>query len=195
MPNEKVEEEVEKPGMQMLECYGGSAERPWAFIKIFYGLKCSSAEVLWRLLHREWSAFDKIPHREFGAILRIMRDSWREDYFSSEDRAFYNSLPDEIEIWRGQQVNESKGLSWTTNRDVAIKFAKGTRFGPTPSPLLLRGRIHKKHVALTPQDREESEVVLFDVRNVRRLEREALQPVSFEQWSGLDLKRSTVTAE
>lgn len=44
-----------------------------------------------------------------------------------EDRAFYDALPDEIEVWRGWHSGNpvgSLGLSWSTDRAVAVWFAR-----------------------------------------------------------------------
>lgn len=49
----------------------------------------------------------------------------RQTYFSPEQKATYDALPDQITIYRGSLHSPASnvGLSWTTDREVAEKFA------------------------------------------------------------------------
>ena len=92
-----------------------------------------------------------------------------------EDRAFYDALPDEIEVWRGWHSGNpvgSLGLSWSTDRAVAVWFAR--RFeGSDCEPILFRGTISKTDVALAMTG-SEMEIVPFDTGDIRNRTRERL---------------------
>jgi len=54
-------------------------------------------------------------------------------YLDDGDRAFYDSLPDVIRVYRGCSRPRVRGLAWTTNREVAVGFALGHRRLWTPT--------------------------------------------------------------
>jgi len=77
-------------------------------------------------------------------------------------------MPEAIEIWRGVSGGTlwlaKRGISWTTNRDVACWFAM--RFANTENaPLVLKAIVPKTAVFHLANDRDEYEVVCFDAPN------------------------------
>jgi len=84
-----------------------------------------------------------------------------------EAREQFNALPPEIEIYRGCQRYRERGLSWTTDLNVAQKFARGVRCCNSV-PTLVSARIPKQHIFGVFTDRDESEIVV-DYRRLRRL--------------------------
>ncbi|HEY8125993.1 MAG TPA: hypothetical protein VIF88_11305 [Methylocystis sp.] len=147
---------------------GGAVARPHAFLEIVYKGD-TSQEILWRLLHLEWSGFADVPYSRFESILRFLRPHWRADYMPAKDRAFFESLPDKIEVWRGQDDSRPMRLAWTTNEETARAFARGRGLFVNSSPVLYRGVVARRHVALAPQDRDEEAIVIFAARHIRRL--------------------------
>lgn len=80
------------------------------------------------------------------------------------DRAFYEQLPAKsIRIFRGQDLSVSIGLSWTTDRSVAGKFAGPQRFQVKLRPGVLTALVDKTDIAFVLMERQESEVTLFRV--------------------------------
>jgi hypothetical protein len=86
---------------------------------------------------------------------------------SQEARDWLDSLPTEIEIFRGCQRYRERGLSWTANIKVAQGFAKGKRCRNSV-PTFISALIPKQHVFGVFVDRSESEIVV-DPRRLRRL--------------------------
>jgi hypothetical protein len=89
------------------------------------------------------------------------------EYLSEEAREWFDSLPAEIEIYRGCQRYRERGLSWTVDIKVAEGFARGKRCRNSV-PTLVSALINKRHVFGVFIDRNESEIVV-DPRRLRRL--------------------------
>jgi hypothetical protein len=61
-----------------------------------------------------------------------------------------------------------RGLPWTTDRQIAERFARGGRFPPPPDPVVASAEIEKADLFFVSTDRKESEVIL-DPKLVQRL--------------------------
>lgn len=76
------------------------------------------------------------------------------------------NLPERVRVWRGSaavtQRQASMGISWTLNRDVACWFA--LRFD-APKPIVLTAEISRAQISRFCNERNEREVVVFDVVN------------------------------
>jgi hypothetical protein len=82
-------------------------------------------------------------------------------------RECFNSLPPEIEIYRGCQRYRERGLSWTVDLEVAQGFAIGKRCRNSV-PTIVSALIPKEHVFGIFADRNESEITV-DPRRLRRI--------------------------
>jgi hypothetical protein len=160
-------DKIVKAGLDAIEralLRHGSHERAEAFLELIDddGI-ADRPEIFWRALHAEWSGFDKIPHREFERAFKLAKDKWRKSYLPKPDLAFYDSLPDEIEVYRGADAHAeyAVGLSWTLDRTVAESFARGHRGIFNPNPVVLVADVSKRDVAGAYSERCESEIVLF----------------------------------
>ena len=67
-------------------------------------------------------------------------------------------LPQKITVWRG---GTSDGLSWTTDKKVAVKFAN--RFHDYKPEIHCR-QVHKSDVICCLEDRSESEIILMSIK-------------------------------
>lgn len=97
--------------------------RPKALIKL-YGLLDRKD---WAKLFQEtWTMCDScsLYHSEFNFILnQYSIQELRELCHTESDDAFYDSLPDEFEIYRGTFDDPRfDGISWTTSLEVAQRF-------------------------------------------------------------------------
>ena len=81
---------------------------------------------------------------------------------------FFDQLPDQVEVFRGCSRPRVRGVSWTTDRDVAAGFAQGHRSILVPDPVIVSAVIPKGAVFIVGTDRQESEVIL-DPRQLREL--------------------------
>jgi hypothetical protein len=89
------------------------------------------------------------------------------DCLEPAERAYYIALPELVPVWRGCERGRERGISWTTDRAVAEKFATGKRC-LNREPTLVRAEIPKPHVFGIFLDRKESEIAL-DYRRLRKL--------------------------
>jgi hypothetical protein len=89
-------------------------------------------------------------------------------------RAWFDTLPPMITVYRGSQRGRERGLSWTTDCTVAEGFAQVKRC-INSEPTLCTAQIPKRHVFAVFLDRNEREIVL-DPRRLRRLQ--------VEPWKG-----------
>jgi hypothetical protein len=119
----------------------------------------------------EWRNLCDAPWPARSVIANHLRHALREvtlsDFLEVPERAFYETLPALVPVWRGCQRGRERGLYWTTDRAVAERFASGQRcFNEMPT--LARALITKPHIFAVFVDREESEIVL-DPQRLRKL--------------------------
>jgi hypothetical protein len=185
LPDEGAVEDLVNKAMTR----ANSTSRPYEFLSLWEaGYFCFKTELLAKSLYREWSGFDRIPHKEFEELLNdseLDRDDFLS-HLSTADRAFYDALPDKgIALYRGQDADGEVGLSWTTDRRVADGFAQGHRGISNPRPVVLKTIIPKSLIAFVCTDRNESEVVLWwlptwTVRKLKARPKQRRRPTS--QW-------------
>lgn len=89
------------------------------------------------------------------------------DCLSEEAREWFDALPMQIDVFRGCQRGRERGLSWTRDIGVAVKFAQGMRC-INHVPTLMMATIPKQHVFGVFLDRNEREIVV-DPRRLQRL--------------------------
>lgn len=138
------------------------AERQNAFLKLAPSLTASQ---FWRLFHTSWIAFEKIDHINLEEYLSKRRDSWEKSYLEPADAKFYDSLPREVTIFRGQDADDLVGLSWTTDKDIAIHFAKGHQDNLNARPFLIQAIIAKADIAGAYTNRGQCEILIYDFAN------------------------------
>jgi hypothetical protein len=138
------------------------AERQNAFLKLAPSLTDAQ---FWQLFHTSWITFEKIDHIKLEEYLSKRRDSWVKSYLQAQDQTFYDSLPREITIYRGQDADDLVGLSWTTSRDVAISCAKGHSGILNARPFLIEAIVAKIDIAGAYTARNQSEIVIYDFAN------------------------------
>jgi hypothetical protein len=153
--------------------YYGSRERGRYFIEL---AEYMNGEQFWRILHNEWSGFDAIDHFVMEQLLTSFASDWEADYLGAEDRAFYDSLPQIVTVYRGQNALSPIGLSWTTNFDIAKSFALGHRGYNCPNPIIIKASVAKQNIAGAYTDREESGILLFDTSDADIIEKIDIQP-------------------
>jgi hypothetical protein len=84
----------------------------------------------------------------------------RKASMSKDEQKAFKALPPVIDVWRGFAHDEAMlGMSWTTDKERAIWFAKRFAADSTRKPMLASGRVKKKHVFAHFLGRNESEIV------------------------------------
>jgi len=83
----------------------------------------------------------------------------RRACMSKEEIRFLDTLPEQIEIWRGTSHKRSlAGLAWTLDREKAVWFAQ--RFcSESRAPLLAKGIVEKRDVLAYFEKRDEREIL------------------------------------
>jgi hypothetical protein len=97
-----------------------------------------------------------------------------------------------VPIWRGSERGHERGLSWTTDRAVAEKFARGMRC-VNKYPRLVSAEIPKQHIFAVYQSREESELVV-DPGRLRKLHAQPYGAAAFGPRDGLRKTQSPARA-
>jgi hypothetical protein len=82
------------------------------------------------------------------------------NYLSPEARAFHDTFPERVQVYRGCHVSRVRGLSWTTNQAVAKGFAHGHRGMRVPDAVVVTASIPNDRIFTVFVDRQESEVLV-----------------------------------
>ena len=140
--------------------WGSSSERPWIALEWASRLKWTEGKAFWEVMNEAWPSFDLIPHKAFEKAFRHFK------LYAPRE-----GIPPRVTVYRGQSKDSPLGLSWTTSRAVAESFAHGHRGIRTPNPVIYSLEVTRKQIAFLCDDREESEVVLFNIpRNKAKLQ-------------------------
>jgi hypothetical protein len=128
---------------------GGSTARPYACLGWAWGLPDTAGEEFWHVVTTAWSGFDRIPHRAF-----------EEQFTRFADSRPPCTVPQRMTVYRGQGELSILGLSWTLDRTVAERFARGHRGINSIRPYVFEMEVMRDQVAFRCDDREEQEIVL-----------------------------------
>jgi hypothetical protein len=128
----------------------------------------------------DWWHLCDAPWGVRSDLARLLRSACSEvrvaDLLSPDARSFYEGLPALVPVWRGCERGRERGLSWTTDRIVAERFATGQRC-INQKPTLVLAEIPKPHIFAVFVDRSENEVVL-DYKRLRKLNGCDLRPIA-----------------
>ncbi len=131
---------------------GGSVERARHVLAWAKTLSDEEGAAFWEVVVEQWSGFDLIPHEEFSVeFLRFLRSAPRCDIRGS------------ITLYRGQDLDEALGLSWTACKKTAAEFARGHRGIYNEAPAVFTVTALPEQIAFTCHNREEAEHVLFRI--------------------------------
>ena len=126
----------------------------------------------WPVFNYIWNVCDNTwEHR--NAVTKLLRKHARtharyDD--RAEEKVFYDALPERITVYHGCSKMRQRGLAWTTDRQIAVGFAKGHRRIEVPDPIVLECVVPKNIVLATfAHSRSESEVLLDYLRLPRVL--------------------------
>jgi hypothetical protein len=111
----------------------------------------------------EWSCCDNIG--QYRLLLRwlLPEEGPIPELMDPNERAAYDALPDRLTVYRGCGTSNKLGLSWSLDRQIAARFPFLNRYRQA-DPLLVTGKVHKRHVLAVKLDRDESEVITFRAR-------------------------------
>jgi hypothetical protein len=129
-------------------CFGPGVESQTR-LGVFIELMCEGImlggvlppEIFWPAFLSVWNACDCTwPYQR--DLLRLLRNANRQsrarEYMGDAENAnFFDDLPELIPVYRGCARRRIRGISWTTDHDVALKFARGIRFDREPDRVLV----------------------------------------------------------
>lgn len=150
---------------------GGSGGRLHHMLDV---LERQDEETFWRVYFDVWNSCDD-TWWDRKRLLRLLRRNIIEYHFecflNPDALTFYQSLPEKIIVYRGCSRRRKRGLSWTTDVEVARGFARGHRGISVPHAAVFRARIHKGCLLGVFVDRKESEVIVDPacLTNVREM--------------------------
>ena len=117
----------------------------------------------WRLVGEVWQDSENI-HQNLDKWKRLWAKPIenRAACMSAEDRLIFESLPDEVEVWRGTNHKRGiGGLSWTLEQGKADLFAQ--RFSNPLPALVTKGLTSKCDIVAYFGERKEREIVSLRV--------------------------------
>jgi hypothetical protein len=129
----------------------------------------SCSDIFWACMSRTWSGCDDTwPHRArlLAAFQRHLGQRPPID------------LPKIVRVFRGCSRSRIRNVAWTTDRAVALRFARGHRNIRVLEPVIASAEISREHVFLRIDDRNESEV-LIDPQHLQKLSSTSV-PTCFE---------------
>ena len=112
------------------------------------------------MISSNWTSFDK-----FDVLSDLFRTAFKQSKMNAFEnlsegcREWFNALPDEITVYRGCERSSVDGLSWTTDRTVADKFAYGRHGTRLDDPVIATTRVKKADVFFASNSRNEFEIV------------------------------------
>lgn len=133
-------------------------EKPWrlqAFVDI---MSHTTPKEYWSLLGEIWVNSENIwQNKKVWKQLLTAKRPGKEFFMDEEDRKKYNELPTQLICWRGHQIVNKNGLSYTLDKDKALWFAH--RFGKEGE---IRERVVKKHeIFAYTNGRNEQELIII----------------------------------
>lgn len=99
-----------------------------------------------------WSCYNVWPHHD--TLIVMLK------YHQHCSRARWYDDEPPLTIYRGCNAAHVAGLSWTTNRDIAERFAAGHRGFKVLDPVVASARIHRRDVFDYGDCHDEDEVVV-----------------------------------
>jgi hypothetical protein len=142
-------------------------ERPYrvdALEEVMFRYEVEDPNIIWPLVRSVWIDSENI-HQNFDR----WRDIWENGpprrsikCMEATERHALNALPKEFKVYRGvAHVEASRGMSWTTNREKALWFARRFEADKNRTPLLITANVHRSDVIAYYLGRGENEIVIM----------------------------------
>jgi hypothetical protein len=123
----------------------------------------------WAALHEGWTMCDAVTPEQVDRIFSCFTfDTLGTAHLAAEERAFFDGLPEVVEVFRGASPDRKRGYAWTTDEAVAERFARGHRGIAVPEGTIYRGTIEKARIWTVFTERGEAEILSAPV-NFRRV--------------------------
>jgi hypothetical protein len=135
-------------------------------------------EVFWPVFLKAWPNCDGTWAQKERLLARLRRQGSGVDHLPERTREWLGTLQYPITIYRGCSRGRSRGLSWTTDRDVALSFAREHRGMAVPDAVIVTAMVSKADVFAAFLERDESEL-LVEPKSFRMIkyEQTGIRPV------------------
>lgn len=106
-----------------------------------------------------------LKHLEPIEVLLAFNNTDPKEYLSEKDYEYWQSLPDEVEVYRGCDIHELDetgfplGISWTVDYKVAEFFAYRYK---NDEGCVIKAKVPKSLIKCYENDRSEAEVIITD---------------------------------
>lgn len=143
---------------------------PWNLTWLKYIKPYLSKEDFSRMLRDSWIE-EENPNMDanvsIATAIKWFKEADKKYLMSDEEYSYWESLPEELTLYRGVSVGRKKyGLSWTDDKEVAKWFQQRFAHGKKQGALLM-AKINKKHCLCYFNGRNEREIVL-DVNAIKK---------------------------
>jgi hypothetical protein len=138
----------------------GSHERIGVVLPLLWDLP---PKMFWPVFLETWNVCDCTwPWLQclIPLLRRAHSQSSAREFMEPEDGEFFDALPNFVQVYRGCARYRSSGISWTTDRAIGMKFARGMRFDNGPNRVLVEASVPKQAIFAALANRKESEIVL-----------------------------------
>ena len=118
-----------------------------------------------KLLGEVWTNVDNV--REHLRDLRILlgtKGPLRE-MMKPKELTVYESLQDDVTIYRGCSARHLEGACWSLDRNVAASFPNRQRYR-VPDPVLITATVNRSNILALKLERSEQEVIAFRVKRL-----------------------------
>jgi hypothetical protein len=138
----------------------------WAVLKVMLQQAEARPDLFWPLFVDWWSDYEGWrPHGLTARLRRVHRRQGAYEFMGAENRSYFDSLPEQVQIHRGSTRENPLGISWTQEIAKARWFAQ--RYAMFGGPkTVVTGVVSKSDVWTVFTDRDEREI-LCDPKNVR----------------------------
>ena len=127
-------------------------------------------EIFWPVWLDNWSMVDYSGGLHWYLPGIFERHGSALPFLSEEAKARFDNLPDVVTVYRGCHELLKRGVSWTTNRQVAAYFASGGRYGRPSHPVIVTGRIEKHSLDFYFCDDTRSEAEIVCTPTIEKVE-------------------------
>jgi len=129
---------------------------------------------LWPLFHEFWSMCDNTWRWRKQFIATLKRNGDARPYMDHKQITFFETLPNEVRVFRGCSRSRIDAMSWTTDLALAQGFAAGHRKISVPDAVVASALIAREDIMTVIVDRDENEVVL-DAQQLGQVEVQSFQ--------------------
>lgn len=112
-----------------------------------------------------YTLFDGIL--DIQPVWDMFRECNKELIMDEENIEGYRALPNKVKLYRGQATELMNGISWTTDIEVARKFANRCRYDEVG---ILEVEVDKADIICYTNDRNEQECICFNTDEAEWLE-------------------------